>query len=177
MLGGQPESAESWNRYAYARGNRLRYTDPNGRDIVDFRNALAPATVATGQDLAQFGKDIVHYDAVREAFKGFGDAPLNEKAMATSIGMIAIVDVGANAFEPEEGAAIEGGTRVLGQIHHIATDKAIKSGFTKEFKAIFEKAGLSLQDAANKMFLATRMRRHLWKRFRICRRCCARIRT
>jgi hypothetical protein len=37
------------------------------------------------------------------------------------------------------------------QIHHIASDKAHASGFTGEFKKIFDKGGMSLQDKANKM--------------------------
>src|SRR5262245_29431249 len=42
---------------------------------------------------------------------------------------------------------------VRGQIHHIATDKAIKSGFTEKFQQIFKRAGKSLQDPANRMLL------------------------
>jgi hypothetical protein len=47
-----------------------------------------------------------------------------------------------------------------GQLHHIATDKAIKSGFTKQFERIIGKAGLSLQDPANKVFLQGHAGRH-----------------
>lgn len=47
-----------------------------------------------------------------------------------------------------------------GQIHHIATDKAIKSGFTEKFQQIFERAGKSLQDPANKVFLEGHAGRH-----------------
>ncbi|MGE5661901.1 MAG: RHS repeat-associated core domain-containing protein, partial [Ignavibacteriales bacterium] len=44
-------------------------------------------------------------------------------------------------------------SRLLGEIHHIASDKSIKSGFTEAYKKIFDKAGMSLQDDANKIFL------------------------
>jgi RHS repeat-associated protein len=32
-----------WNRYAYSRNNPLRYTDPDGRTIVDYLNGVANA--------------------------------------------------------------------------------------------------------------------------------------
>ena len=51
-------------------------------------------------------------------------------------------------------------SKAAGQIHHIATNKAIKSGYTKEFKAIFDKAGMKLNDPANKVFLEGHAGRH-----------------
>jgi RHS repeat-associated protein len=36
-------------------------------------------------------------------------------------------------------------------IHHIATNKAFKSGFTRQFEQIFKRAGITLEDAANKV--------------------------
>jgi hypothetical protein len=46
------------------------------------------------------------------------------------------------------------------QIHHIASDKAIGSGFTKLFEEIFEKAEMDLQHPANKMRLPGHAGRH-----------------
>lgn len=43
---------------------------------------------------------------------------------------------------------------------HIATDKAIKSGYTDEFTKIFDKAGMKLNDPANKVFLEGHAGRH-----------------
>lgn len=43
QLSGRPGDAQSWNRYAYARNNPLKYTDPNGQEIRlagDTRKAL-----------------------------------------------------------------------------------------------------------------------------------------
>lgn len=40
-----------------------------------------------------------------------------------------------------------------GQNHHVASNKAIKSGFTKRYEKIFKKAGMTLEDPANKIFL------------------------
>ncbi|WP_096876847.1 AHH domain-containing protein [Methylomonas koyamae] len=41
----------------------------------------------------------------------------------------------------------------IGQLHHIATDKAIKTGYTAQFKEIFDKAGMNLNDLTNKVLL------------------------
>jgi hypothetical protein len=49
---------------------------------------------------------------------------------------------------------------IRGQIHHIATNKALKSGFTAEFEKIFKRAGMNLQDEANKVFLTGHAGRH-----------------
>jgi hypothetical protein len=46
------------------------------------------------------------------------------------------------------------------QKHHIATDKSIKSGFTKDLEDIFNKAGMNLQDPTNKMILKGHKGRH-----------------
>ena len=42
---------------------------------------------------------------------------------------------------------------VTSEWHHIASNKAIKSGFTEAYERIFKKAGMSLEDDANKMRL------------------------
>lgn len=38
---------------------------------------------------------------------------------------------------------------VAGQDHHIATDKSIKTGWTKLFKSVFDRSNMSMQDKAN----------------------------
>ncbi|HBR33952.1 MAG TPA: hypothetical protein DD734_04905 [Firmicutes bacterium] len=38
-------------------------------------------------------------------------------------------------------------------MHHIASRESIKSGFTAAYQKIFDKAGMSLDDEANKVFL------------------------
>lgn len=40
-----------------------------------------------------------------------------------------------------------------GELHHIASDKSIVSGFTAQYEKIFKNAGMSLQDDANLIFL------------------------
>ena len=61
-----------------------------------------------------------------------------------------LVGLGARAAEGA-GAA---------QLHHIATNKAIKSGFTAAFERIFARAGMTLDDAANKVLLQGHVGRH-----------------
>jgi uncharacterized heparinase superfamily protein len=40
------------------------------------------------------------------------------------------------------------------QRHHIATDKNFAGGYTPQFQAIFDKAGLSMRDKANQMLVS-----------------------
>lgn len=40
-----------------------------------------------------------------------------------------------------------------GEIHHIASDKSLVSGFTAQYEKIFKNAGMSLKDDANLIFL------------------------
>lgn len=40
-----------------------------------------------------------------------------------------------------------------GELHHIASAKFIKSGFTGLYEVIFYNTGMSLDGAANKLFL------------------------
>jgi RHS repeat-associated protein len=46
------------------------------------------------------------------------------------------------------------------QIHHIASNKAIKSGFTAKFEKIFARAGMTLEDDANKIAVPGHAGRH-----------------
>jgi len=49
QLGGKPEDAQSWNRYAYAKSNPLRYVDPNGRQSVDLNHRDPNMMYLSGQ--------------------------------------------------------------------------------------------------------------------------------
>lgn len=45
-------------------------------------------------------------------------------------------------------------------MHHIASDKSIKSGYTKQYKEIFDKGGMKLSDKANQIKLLNHKGRH-----------------
>jgi RHS repeat-associated protein len=64
--------------------------------------------------------------------------------------------------QAERGLEVLGGIPAVGvcQIHHVATNKALKSGWTALFKTIFDKAGMSLDDAINKLALDGHKGRH-----------------
>ena len=51
-------------------------------------------------------------------------------------------------------AVVPGGSKESKVVHHIASNKAIKSGFTKAFEKIFARAGMTLEDPANKMLVS-----------------------
>jgi RHS repeat-associated protein len=69
--------------------------------------------------------------------------------------------VGAGPDAGLAGAPMIASARALrAQIHHIATNKAIKSGFTEQFQRIFGRAGKSLEDPANKLLLEGHAGRH-----------------
>lgn len=55
---------------------------------------------------------------------------------------------------------VEGPDGKMGQNHHIATNKSMKSGYTEKFRSIFEKAGMKLEDAPNTLHLEGHSGRH-----------------
>jgi hypothetical protein len=72
---------------------------------------------------------------------------------------LALALLAAVAIVPGGGKA---GGKAGQQIHHIATDKSVVSGFTAVFEGIFAKAGMSLSAAENKMLMniANHLGRH-----------------
>ena len=46
------------------------------------------------------------------------------------------------------------------QLHHIATNKSIKSGWTAQFQSLFAKAGMTLEHKANKFLMYGHKGRH-----------------
>jgi RHS repeat-associated protein len=71
-----------------------------------------------------------------------------------------VLEIATTVFTPAKILGL-GAKAVRGaQIHHIATNKAIKSGFTAAFERIFAKAGMKLDDVANKVLLPGHAGRH-----------------
>lgn len=119
LIGGNPGDPQSWNRYAYARNNPLRYVDPNGQDGVEAANwvdrqvgraiavvegsfssgaAIQDAAVVAGE-LAKGTADLMRVGAATgEAFEsgnGLGGALFTDSLRA--VGLFAAISGGVSA--------------------------------------------------------------------------------
>ncbi len=124
------------NLYGFANGDPVNFSDPFGLCPVCF--------VAWG--IFEAGSAV--YD-IYQTYKAFQRSP-GEGAEALQWAM-------AGALTPGPGMAYQ---KAGAQLHHIATNKSIQSGFTAQFERLFGKAGMSLNDAANKVLLEGHKGRH-----------------
>lgn len=89
---------------------------------------------------------------------------IHEKADETVDATLEAAKLAAESYGGGKAAelVVIGGVRLAtkGHIHHTATNIAIKSGFTDWFRRIFGRAGKSLEDSANKVFLEGHAGRH-----------------
>lgn len=108
-------------------------------DDIIFAPVIGAKTLATG-------KNQYNEDASGLADQGFAIAAFIPFGKSIGTGEKVIVEGLEHADEL-------GRVVVKGEIHHIASDKAIKSGYTEQFETIFNNAGMTLDDAANKVFL------------------------
>ena len=71
VLGGKPEDPQTWNRYAYARNNPIKYVDPDGEffdtfidvvsigyDVFDIGRSVGRGEGVSGMQLLALGADI-----------------------------------------------------------------------------------------------------------------------
>ena len=128
---------QRWGRYAYSRNNPSRYVDPDGRDI---RLAVPQAWLDSAKSARESLSKSLGGGLIARIVDQFVSPmlPSNPREVADSV--MGSAAPAAMAF----GAS---------QIHHIATNKSIASGWTAQYAQVFSKAGMTLDDAANKMVL------------------------
>ena len=131
-------NSKNINIYHYASLNPVKYVDPDGKVVETAWDVFN--VVVGGVSFVNNIKDGNYASAALDAVGVIVD---------TAAAVVPFVPGGV-------GSAIKvsrGVEKVAGELHHIASNKAIKSGFTDAFKKIFDKAGMKLSDAANKVFL------------------------
>jgi RHS repeat-associated protein len=140
---------QRWNRYAYAKNSPLKFIDPDGRDLL--------------LNTAPYQRWLTFNGALRDAIAHWLGPASGEYPHATvshelvELVLSPLLPRDTAEFAANANASLIG---MAGQTHHIATNKSIKSGFTAAFEQIFSKAGMSLQDPANKVFLERHVGRH-----------------
>jgi RHS repeat-associated protein len=152
-VGFTESSVHSFNRYAYGNNNPYRYVDPDGSFpglvLLAGAAAAAPAMITGGARLAPFLQ--------RATASAMGMAqriaahPATLHAIEAAEGLM----TGGPSSGVASGAAAAGAFSKAASIHHICTNKncistATGGPWTPRFEALFEKAGLSLEDAINK---------------------------
>jgi len=149
VLSGNIIDGRSLNRYAYANGEPVSYVDPFGlcaEDALNFFQGTA--------------------DVLSELLLPDPNNPWDMAMLQLETGAPRVLQAaGATGILGRKGATkaaqvVEDFVKKKGQTHHIATNKAIKSGYTKELEKIFNKGGMSLEDEANKVFLEGHAGRH-----------------
>jgi RHS repeat-associated protein len=171
---------QSYNRYSYVMNNPLRYNDPSGHVGTIAALFGFEKTEATSERDA-WAKSLTYKNGASRGFKSFADAQeqlaerkdptgLNfdtrfRKGQAENLQAVLPVAVGmAGAYVTVEAAIVAPEARAMvgelnaerATIHHLATDKNLVSTaaggpYTPKFEALFEKAGMTLQDVLNKV--------------------------
>ena len=148
---GALHSPQAWNAYSYVQNNPVLYLDADGRELNVNINMYRPIK---NDPVGPFLLRAVHGDDVREAFRGFTTAPMSDRAMATAIAVIAVLDVASNFIEPEKAPAQKAGAVVIGHFpEYLAAGKELGLKTFKVPDAIWEKMSDVARWATNQKFL------------------------
>jgi RHS repeat-associated protein len=143
---------QRWNRYSYALNNPLKLIDPDGRDAVLMVGPLQRSFYARAQAMRA---------TISDWITG-GEGSSFPRRIAA--GAADLVLGGIMPASPEEAfwasLPMFGMANEASQLHHIATNKSLVSGWTARFEAIFSKAGMSLGDNSNIVRLEGHLGRH-----------------
>jgi RHS repeat-associated protein len=135
----------SLNRFSYAHNNPATLIDPSG--------------LATARALDDRGS--TDNDCFSTAGGAFGGNLVNARCLLTHLQAIVpvfapspwgpvVVPAIVPMTPPRDPVGADGPP---GEWHHIATNKATKSGYAQQFVEIFRRAGMTLQDDANLVYL------------------------
>jgi hypothetical protein len=135
----------SLNRFSYAHNNPATFVDPAGlatsqastNDASADNDCFSSAGGTFGGNLVNAGCLLKPLDAIVPVFAPSPRGPLVVPAI----------------FPMTPPRNPGGGDGPAGEWHHIATNKATKSGYTQQFVEIFRRAGMTLQDDANLVYL------------------------
>jgi len=164
------------NAYTYANNDGVNNTDPSGTEEKTDKERGICRGAARSECIVYDGKDIdaqnrqaaeeadvwtqqrlkqIHDDAVQvadtsamlaeEAYKDYVMGKVTLKAFGLIVGNL---------------ARLERATARTCELHHICTNKSIKSGWTAVFEKIFAKAGMKLSDPENLVYVPGHKGRH-----------------
>lgn len=85
VLGGKPEDPQTWNRYAYALNNPLKYVDPNGEEAFSAHEIAQPINAAAA--------------SIRSFNATIGNDPIVGFAATAVAGVGAFLDIGTGSGE------------------------------------------------------------------------------
>jgi RHS repeat-associated protein len=146
LLQKYPGCGISFKDYLYLRGY-----DVYGRTTISAQDVelLADTT------LALFGVD--NFKDIPEAVAG--KTAISGEELSTIQRCLMLLPVVSGAVVKQGGKLVKN-VDDIGETHHIATDKSINSGFTEQFKQLFSKAGLTLNNDINKIKVIGHKGRH-----------------